>query len=188
MQQMQFPKIAAILEGGMERAFVNSNFDYVHVMPISNGITWTVPAMIKQIETLVGALAYNPDLVIVWFDREKRAESADEIAQAVVNALSPTTIAQEKLVVVVCDQMTENLFLLDGALLAKEGIAEEAMPASIGRNGKTVIKELYKAKGRKYTETFDGVRMLKSLNLQACGQHYPQADILKAALPACWWG
>ncbi len=188
MSQTQYPKIVAIIEGSMERAFLNENFDYVHAIPIYNGAAWTTEAMARQAQTLAATVNYEYDLLVVWFDREKRDESVEQIGAVVRSKLHEIGVPEDRLSIVVCDRMTENLLLLDGALLQREGLSDEALPDSLGQNGKVVLKRLFGAQGRKYSETFDGKRMLKRLNLESCLDSFPMMADLKSKMPECWWG
>lgn len=188
MSQMPYPKIVAIVEGSMERAFINENFRYVHAMPIYNGEAWTTEAMARQAQTLAATIDYDYDLMIVWFDREKRDETVEQIAHTVRGRLIEMGVDDARLAIIVCDRMTENLFLLDRNLLIREGISDDALPHSLGHNGKVVLKRLFKERGMKYSETFDGKRMLKRLNIDECVADFPLIGDLRRKMPACWWG
>src|SRR5688500_14617193 len=79
MSETPYPKVLAFLEGMMERFFFNNNFQYVDVIPVSNGLSVSLESMCKSIETGYRAKNMNPDYVVVWVDHEGRSESAADM-------------------------------------------------------------------------------------------------------------
>src|SRR5688572_21882293 len=98
----------AFVEGSMERVFINSNFKYITVVPVSNGISWSLPALCGQIVGFFKLRNFYGE-VIVWLDREGRAESAEEIGDAIRNSLIDAGADPQRIHLLVCDRMTENV-------------------------------------------------------------------------------
>lgn len=101
----------------MEQMFVNNNFHYVRVVPISNGVTWSTSQMCEQIGTFYRASNFFGEKVVVWMDREGRTESATVIAHAVKNQLIKDGLEDRQIAIMLCDRMTENLILADVSLI-----------------------------------------------------------------------
>ncbi len=113
MQQMPFPNILAFVEGSMEQLFFNRNFHYVRIIPIANGSSWTVDALCERMRSLFEARNFNGDRVIVWLDRENRAETAAEMHDLIKDTLAATGFPRERIAVLIGDRMTENVILAD---------------------------------------------------------------------------
>lgn len=186
---MQSPKIIAFLEGTMERSFANSNFKYVEVITIRNGDGWTVDALVTQIINLYRVRDPSNEEIVVWFDREGRQESSKDIETTVRAALITEGVAEERLHVVVCDQMTENLFLADEEMVRKKFGDENYSYASDGSSGKHIVKGIYQALNEKYRETDQGVELLKSMRLDRAALKSEFAERFRSGwqLTDCWW-
>lgn len=188
MQQMQFPNIVAFVEGTMEKLFVNRNFHYVRLIPLENGITWTLEALAVRIIKLYRVVDPGSDLVVIWIDREGRTESSDDIASYFRSRLEAEGVAHDKLAIMICDRMTENIILADESLIIEEFGDETYNYNCEGHSGKTVLKQLFKDKGIKYSETLDGVRLLKAMRLsRAALQSESAASFLGQLDLNCWW-
>ncbi|WP_442580198.1 hypothetical protein ACSBOB_32895 [Mesorhizobium sp. ASY16-5R] len=188
MPQMHFPKILAFVEGHMERMFLNNNFKYVTVIPVSNGVSWTLAAMAKQILTLYRAKNAYPDHIIIWIDREGRKEAAEEISSFLRDRLVEAGADANKIHTLVPDLMTENLILSDEALM-REYLANPDYAYNFeGAHGKSILKALINMAGKNYGETSTGVDLLKKIRISDSVLVSAAASrFLKTFQMECWW-
>jgi hypothetical protein len=171
----------------MERLFINQNFKYIEVIPVDNGITWTVSALCRQIVTFYKARNFGGD-VLVWVDREGRVESAADIYAAVRAALVAAGSDPERTHAIVCDRMTENIILSDEAVIAEETADPTYSYTYEGVNGKNLLKGHYRSVGEAYKETDHGVRLLKRIRLRRCEPMSPAVQRFFSTYEQdCWW-
>jgi hypothetical protein len=177
----------AFVEGRMERQFINSNMKYVHVVPVQNGISWTLERMCLQITTAFEALDMNC-AVAVWIDREGRAEDASRIAEAVRTALLTSGAPPDCIHILVNDRMSENVILADEEIIKSEFEDQGYLYEMEGRSGKHYLENKYREKGVTYKETDHGVRLLKKVRLSRAGQNSRSvAHFLSTFNQECWW-
>lgn len=169
MQEMQFPNILAFVEGQMERLFLNNNFEYVHVVSIENGCGWSIDRMCENIITLYNSLNSNPDVIVVWYDRERRTESCEAIVKLIYDLLDKGGLPSERLRIGIPDIMTENWILSDEVLIHDTFGYADYKYEHEGRSGSVELNRLFRdAKGRKYKKTKDGSFLLKKMRLKRC--------------------
>lgn len=185
---MQFPNIVAFVEGTMEQVFLNNNFHYVQVVQVSNGVGWSVRALCQQIVTFYIARNTLADAVVVWVDRERRSETAEFIEAAIREALIGAGAPPDRLHILVCDMMTENIILSDEEYIRTKFGIENYLYSFEGTGGKSRLKALFKETGTSYRETTHGVAALKAVRLNNCQGRSPSVDrfLLTFQLP-CWW-
>jgi hypothetical protein len=188
MQATQFPNIVALVEGEMEKMFVNANFHYVHVITINNGSGWTLEAMCRQIESKFSVLDYKPDHIIVWIDKERQSCSSSDYKDKIVASLVSAGAEEEKISVCIPNQMTENIILADELLIRAEFSIPEYAYDFEGKNGKAILKSIYKSLNQKYLETFHGVRLLKKMRLDRAARSSKSAFDFRSCFNFdCWW-
>jgi hypothetical protein len=172
----------------MEKLFINNNFHYVEVIPIGNGDSWSLHNICAEITSKYSVRDANPDLVIVWIDRERQFCGSDGVAMAIHAALTAVGVPDEKLAVCVPDRMTENVILADESMIAIEFELSEYKYALEGKNGKAALRRLLGQRSEAYKETVTGVRLLKKVRLRRCANCSPSVKAFtdRLAIP-CWW-
>ena len=177
----------AFVEGSMERHFVESNFRYVRIVPVHNGITWTIDRICQKIVSEYKAFNVKTK-VIVWLDREGRNCTAQEFRQIISQALENSGAETDGIHVMVNDIMSENIILADEMVIRNEFGNDEYSYRYEGHNGKHIIKEFYKSQGIKYREMSHGVRLLKKIRLSRSAS---TSNSVRAFLDEfgadCWW-
>jgi Domain of unknown function (DUF4276) len=177
----------AFVEGKMERQFINSNMKYVHVVPVQNGISWTLERMCLQIVTAFEALDMKCE-VAVWIDREGRTEEAHQIAECIRGALVTCGALSESVHILINDRMAENVILADEEMIKIEFGDHGYSYEMEGRPGKTYLRNKYRENGINYKETDHGVRLLKKMRLSRARQKSPSvAHFLTTFNQECWW-
>lgn len=188
MHQTPFPNILAFVEGSMEKLFVNNNFRYVRLVPMDNGTSWTLERLCERIKTAVLAGGYQVDKVIIWLDREGRAETAEEMHDAFLHLLISIGVSTDKVAIMIGDRATENALLADEHIMKEEIGDGQYSYAFEGQNGKSVMKKLFRDAGKSYSETSDGVRLLKKFRPQRASANSPCVQRFSAAMNMeCWW-
>lgn len=172
----------------MERAFFNTNMSYIRVVPLSNGSSWSVEAICRQITDAFIILDLLPDLLIVWLDREKRTETAEEIADTIRTCLMNIDVPANIIHIMVCDMMSENVLLADEAAIRHAFNDQNYTYVSEGLNGKHILKTMYKTLGVNYKEMFHGVQLMKRIRLSRARLVSPSVDrFLQNYSGNCWW-
>lgn len=172
----------------MERMFVNQNFPHIDVVSLPNGDGWNPKRLATQIQSLYKTKNINPDIVIVWFDREKNPQSSDEIRSIVHESLTAIGVLAEKLKICIPDKMTENMILADEELVRSEFDLPNFNYEGDGTNGKHSLKVLYESKGAKYKETYHGVTLLKKMHLSRSAVKSPSVSRFFNEFESdCWW-
>lgn len=174
----------------MERKFVNTNFSYIELVPVSNGTSWTLEAICREIANKYRVKNYNPDIVIVWIDLEKQACGSEGVAAAIRTALIGEGADPNRLCVCVPDRMTENLILADEQAIAEAFGLEGYTYCGDGQHGKHKLSTMFKAANQNYKETFHGVNLLKRIRLSRSANASESAAAFYRSispLAACWW-
>jgi hypothetical protein len=188
MLATRYPKILAFVEGTMERNFVNQNFKYVHVIEISNGSSWSLDRICEQISSKFAVHNGNPEMVLIWLDREKREEPSCDFADKIKDSLFKRGAPKEKIVVCVADRTSENAILADEELVVDEFGIPGYKYCGDGNFGKAVLKKLYQDKGLSYRETFHGVGLLKKMRLSNAKKNSAFVSSFFDSLELqCWW-
>jgi hypothetical protein len=124
------------------------------------------------------------DIVII--DREQRNISSEDFENSIRNELISRNIACDDLIITSPDRNFESWivpFLNESCEPCLEGqaIAE-------GNNGKSIIKRKFKAIGRTYVETVDGVKLFKMINPTAlAGLSDSFRRFTQVFEEECWW-
>lgn len=177
----------AFVEGSMERQFINRFMKYIRVIPVDNGITWTIERMCIQICDAYEALDLQ-GTVFVWIDREGRTETADEIRVQIHDALVHVGAPKGDIHILVNDRMSENVILADQDLIRSKFGREEYQYEFEGRSGKQVLKNMFKDIDVNYKETIHGVEMLKGTRISRSALNSPSvAAFLDTFTAQCWW-
>ena len=185
---MPYPNILAFVEGDMEQLFLNNNFHYVEVISVSNGVQWSVEALCRQIVTFFKARDPNSDALVVWIDRERRVETAQYIRSKVTEALVQAGAPEERIHVLICDLMTENMILADEDFIRETFDLPDYAYMHEGAGGKRHLKELYATKNINYRETKHGVAALKGIRLSRCATASASvSSFLSTFQLPCWW-
>ena len=177
----------AFVEGSMERQFLNNFMKYVHVVPVSNGITWTVDRMCGQITTAYEALDL-PGTVFVWIDREGRVETALEIYDRIRISLLNAGAPPEDTHILINDRMSENVILADEQIIRAEFGDPEYTYTMAGLSGKAKLKTMFGNRGIHYRETNHGIKLLKKIRLSRCALACAStARFMETFVSECWW-
>lgn len=188
MQTTRSPKILAFVEGMMERMFINGSFGYVDVITMSNGSGWKIEKICEILSSKFFTKNVNPDLIIVWLDRESHAVSVEEFRQKIIDSLVARGAPADRIFVCIPDKMTENVILSDVELIRNEFNIPSYEYISDGENGKAYLKNLFKEKSINYKETIHGVKLLKKMRLKKCLPHNKSVDLFLGGLEVpCWW-
>lgn len=172
----------------MEQLFVNKNFRYVRIVPVKNGCGWSLEALCKQVDTFFRATNFNGDYVIVWVDRETRSETSAEMANALRLTLADAGFPDERIAVMVCDRMTENVILADEAFIVDHFENPNYAYEFEGKGGKHILATMYRQRGVTYRETEHGVACLKKIRIDRASAASPSVALFRQALPIdCWW-
>src|SRR5690349_5654870 len=118
MQAGRYPKVTAFVEGSMERMFLNENFHYVNVVSLRNGDSWSLDAMCEQVVSGYRVSSYDPDFVVVWFDKENSNHSSEMISNKVRESLEKEGLSSKKIAICIPDKMSENIILADETMIA----------------------------------------------------------------------
>ena len=171
----------------MERQFVEANFKYVRIVPVHNGITWTIDRLCQKIVSEYKAFNVRTR-VIIWLDREGRDCTADQFRQHISDYFLNSGAETDGIHVMVNDIMSENVILADEAVMKREFNIDDYCYQFEGSNGKHVMKEMYKAQGVKYREMSHGVSLLKKIRLARSAQNSASvASFLNGFAGECWW-
>lgn len=185
---MPYPSILAFIEGSMEQAFVRTNFRYASIIPVKNGTGWSVPQMCEQIGTLYAARNHLPDKIVVWIDREGRSEERDHIRSMVRDRLLAEGAPPDRLAIMICDRMTENLLLADTCAIGEYLDIEGHNYCGDSVGGKGQMKQLFLASGRHYKEMKDGLKLLNRIRLSRAAVNSQFAAEFREELNLpCWW-
>ncbi len=182
-------RILAFVEGTMEKMFINNNFSYVHVTPVSNGSGWSPNRIAEFIGSSYRIKNLNPDLIIVWIDKENHDCNSDEFCNKIFDALVSKGADSEKIRICLADMMTENIILADEKLIREEFLDSTYIYDSEGKNGKRILSSLYATKGINYKETREGTALMKKVNLHRAAIKSPAAARFINDFPIanCWW-
>lgn len=188
MHQMPCPNILAFVEGSMEQLFLNNNFRHIEVIPVSNGVSWSMKALAQQIITFFKSRDSNADAFIVWIDREKRQESSQMISEHIRSELISAGADKDKVHILVCDTMTENIILADEQYVRSIFGIKNYKYCYEGSGGKRHLKNLFLSLGENYRETRHGVSALKAIRLARCAKTSPAVSSFLATFGfSCWW-
>jgi hypothetical protein len=188
MQQTPYPKIVAFVEGDMEQMFLNNNFNYVKVVSVSNGISWSTNALADQIASFYKADEYYSWWMIVWVDRERRPENSDEIEQHIREKLCDAGADPERIKILVADRMIENVILADEKFIRLHFGDIDYSYQSSGLGGKRILSEKYGQLGIHYRETKHEVAALKMIRLFRAAQSCAAVSRFVNVNPLpCWW-
>ncbi len=175
------------IEGKMERQFIHNNMKYIRIVPVSNGIAWTIERMCSQIVTAFRALNMKCD-IIVWIDREGRTQPASEIFESIHGALLNSGADSDSIHILINDRMSENVILADEEIIKEECGDPHYVYNFEGRSGKSLLKQKYAALGVNYKETDHGVRLLKKIRISRSAQKSPSVSrFLDTFKSDCWW-
>lgn len=180
--------VLAFVEGTMERLFVNNNFDYVHLVPVENGASWTPEKLANQIGSKFFVKNASPDLIVVWLDKEEPTRCAKTTREKILGELAKRGAALGSIHICIPDLTTENVILADEQAIREYLQLDEYSYQSEGKNGKAEIKKLFASNGKTYSETFEGTRLLKKIRLSRSAKKSPSAKDFLSAFPLdCWW-
>ena len=125
---------------------------------------------------------------VVWLDKEEETRSSTEVCDKIRTALAARGANPQKIHICVPDLMTENVILADEVAI-KDALNLDSYSYSFeGKNGKAELKRLFSASKKSYSETFDGVVLLKKIRLSRAATKSPSAAQVISAFPMdCWW-
>lgn len=172
----------------MERLFINNNFHYVDVVPVSNGKTISAEQLALNIASLYRAKSTLPDYIVVWVDGEGRLMPCADIRALIWHSMLEAGAPADRLRVGVADKMSENWILADQQMIQEEFGDPSYTYAGDGINGKHALKQLCAAANITYKETKIGSSLLKKMRLERSAQNSPSAhDFALTVNTGCWW-
>lgn len=177
-----------IVEGHMEADIIKHLCKSAEVRRLQiNGLNFPVNKICDRIIPQVRML-YRKNLrkLIVIIDREQRVVSAEEFESDIRAELLKRCIDCENIIITSPDRNFESWiapFLNEKCELTNEFQCEME-----GRNGKSVIRAMYKKVGKTYVETVDGVKLFKLVNphrLREKSQSFER--FMRLFNEECWW-
>ena len=181
------PNIAFFVDGLTEQLFLDRICRGYTIRRIGlNGNTVSLDAIVKRVSANIIELNNRNYPIIIIIDREKRAETWEQIKDYLECRLR-SLFQNLEIMVFVCDIMIENWMLFDTENLI--AYIEECSPPELdtinGRSGKKIMKALKKD----YHETTDGVSLLFNMRPSIVRLHCPSFNCLFEALSGleCSW-
>jgi hypothetical protein len=172
----------------MERIFIESNFPNVDIVPVSNGNSWTTDAISKQIISKFRAKRSFPQHIIVWIDRESNNDSPSDMCNKFRSAFTAEGYPGNQVHCLIPDKMCENIILSHEKTMKELTKNTGYTYQYEGRNGKNIIKEIYKLSNISYKETTHGPRLLKKIKLSECNNDCLGVGIFLQTFPLqCPW-
>jgi len=173
----------------MEKLFVNNNFRYVELVPISNGKSWTIDAIANQITSKYVTKNYNPDIIIVWLDREDESRPADSMKIKIREALGACGVELNIIHILIPNRMSENIILSDNEVMREVFNDPNYYYKYEGENGKGILKDMYRNKNCSYKETAQGAMLLKKIRINRCALNSKSVKDFYDNFPLknCWW-
>jgi hypothetical protein len=154
---------AFIVDGQMEKKIINYFCPERPVRLLNcNGKDVTLNAAAKKIASLIRLMKRNTPVIII-FDKEKRNDSADNIAKGLLSEIKKQKIHDVDILIGVPDIMMENWMLASIDGINSYYNLNYAQRAFEGKNGKAKLKEIIKP--RIYHETEDGPEIIKKCNI-----------------------
>ena len=188
MQAMHCHKILAFVEGTMEKVFVNTNFKHVHLIPVSNGRSWTIERIAERIASNYHTVNLNPDLIIVWIDLEVLSRDVDKFKEVILDQLSKRGADLNKIHFLIPNRMTENMILADELIIRETFDDASYCYQHEGKGGKSILSQLYKNNGETYKPTNQGIKLLSRIRIERSAMTSPSVnDFFQNIAIPCWW-
>lgn len=180
---------AFLVEGHMEKRIVERLSPGVPVRLIgANGDHVAIKVLAKFIAAQLDPLLDRYHPIHVVFDRERRAETCEQIEAELRNILSQQHIDTSQVTFSVADRTTESWFLpflREDGTLSPEGPVRDSCEGIDAKGG---VKGVFKNLRKPYLETVDGVRLFCSLNPRLASELSPSFRNLITNMGAeCWW-
>lgn len=178
---------AFFVEGHMEQRFITQVCKGSPVRRIGcNGDQVTMAGMARHLAPLIRLLSNNYPL-IVFFDRERRDESCEDLGNQLLAELVSFEVDTRNVVIGVADRTIENWIIADHSLHQRVDSLKDGACNTEGEFGKTLIRNAL-IETKNYNETTTGVDLLKAMNPTVARQNSPSFDqfLEKIDLP-CWW-
>jgi len=181
---------AFLVEGDLEKIFVQNVCPGSPVRKINcNGDSVSIEAIATRIGTLGRLLQRRCRTLVIVFDRERRAESCEQIEAALRRAMAAENLNTE-IVVGIPDRDIEVWILGDPDMLRAGARlrADVCLACEDGVKGKSKLKSLL-AEGIHYVETVHGPEWLKKARPSVICQNSASFARFKDAMRAfdCWW-
>ncbi len=178
---------AYLVEGHMEQLFLGETCH--HSTPIvrigTNGDDVEIATMGKFIDTKIRLFGNRYYPIVIIFDREKRKATCEEIREELYSFLHEQG-HRTQIEIAVADRTIENWILADGQAVSDHyeiNLEEEDYE---GGFGKSQLKK--RIDGKDYSETTDGVDMLKRSRASKIAEKSASFRVLFDALDLdCWW-
>jgi hypothetical protein len=180
---------AFLVEGDLEQMFIQNACKGQPVKKvICNGKDVSLSAIAKRVGTHGRLLQRRCDVLVVIFDREDRSDPIERIEEKFRTELVREEISIP-VIVGIPDRDIENWILADYQTFSESAGISSTPPIAVddGNKGKSCIKMCLG--GKKYVETIDGVKWLKSARATVIKDSSPSFKRFYEAMMAipCWW-
>jgi hypothetical protein len=155
---------AFIVDGQMEKKIIDHFCPEKPVRLLNcNGRDVTLKAAAKKIASLIRLMKRNTPIIII-FDKEKRNDSADNIALKLLSEIKEQKIHDVDILIGVPDIMMENWMLASIDGINSYYNLNYIQKNFEGKNGKAKLKAIIKP--RIYHETEDGPEIIKRCDIK----------------------
>jgi hypothetical protein len=171
----------------MEKRFISDVCKGQPVRRIGcNGDQVSMAGMAKHLAPLLRLLE-NRYPRVVFFDRERRDESCNELANQLLSELQEHGVDTENVVIGIADRTIENWILADSGMPENVDFLKAGTANVEGRFGKSIVRKAM-LPTVDYNETTTGVTLLKAMRPSVARQNSASFDhFLNQIDLQCWW-
>lgn len=177
-----------IVEGHMEADIIKSLCASAEVRRLQiNGVAFPTAKICDRIKPQIQML-YRKQLrkIIIIIDREQREISAEQFEAAIRDGLQARGICCDDIIIACPDRNFETWIV---PFVSKTcDLVDEHQNNAEGRNGKSMIRAIFKSNGTSYVEVVDGVKLFKSINPARLREISPSFKRFHDTFDIpCWW-
>jgi selenocysteine-specific translation elongation factor len=181
-------KVGFVVEGHMEEGIIRHLCKTAEVRRLQiNGSQFPTEKIVDRISPQIQMLRRrNVRSVVVLIDREQREKTSIEFEAEIKQSLESRINIDIPIQVVVPDRNIESWIV--PFLNTNCDVCHEVNELTEGRNGKSVIKAIFKSRGKSYVETVDGVRLFKKIDpalLRTTSLSFNR--FVENFTLSCWW-
>lgn len=178
---------AFLVEGDLEQKFIQSACPGVPVRKINcNGDGVAITAITKRVGSLARLVHKRCSHIVVFFDREGRDESVEQIHEQFMNAIHVEGI-DAKIILGIADRCIETWIVADEEVFRDKACIDYAIDCVEGKKGDAFIRKCLGE--RKYDKTIEGVAWLKACRPVEIAKRSPSFKRFLSELGEvdCWW-
>ncbi|NTF31461.1 hypothetical protein [Rhizobium skierniewicense] len=155
--------IGFIVEGHMEEKIIRHFCGGAEVRRLQiNGCKFPVPRIAERITPHISLLRRKKvHKVVVIIDREQRDETSEQFENDILDAILKRNAVDIPVQITSPDRNFESWIV--PFLNANCDVSSERQDHFEGRNGKSIIRAKFKARGEAYVEVVDGIRLFKKV-------------------------